>query len=159
MHDKHCSIISRICGNHSCCSDLYSSDRRIYDEFIGSYFLHHTIGNRYSLRLKKKVNEWVVLLSYYKIWDQPTKNISVKIRKNQVLSITFWQKQMPNFKPDRIFSIIYEINLSLLRYVSRINFEKLLKVIIGSNTCVSTIRLHRKLFHGGKSSYCNINIR
>lgn len=78
-----------------------------------------------------------------------SKEYSVKIRKNQVLSITFWQKQMPNFKPDRIFSIIYEINLSLLRYVSRINFEKLLKVIIGSNTCVSTIRLHRKLFHGG----------
>lgn len=24
-----------------------------------------------------------------RIWDQPAKNISVKIRKNQVLSITF----------------------------------------------------------------------
>lgn len=68
---------------------IYTHRTEEYDDIIGSYFLHHTIGNRYSLRLKKKVNEWVVLLSYYKIWDQPTKNISVKIRKNQVLSITF----------------------------------------------------------------------
>lgn len=43
---------------------IYTHRTEEYDDIIGSYFLHHTIGNRYSLRLKKKVNEWVVLLSY-----------------------------------------------------------------------------------------------
>lgn len=33
-----------------------------YDDIIGSYFLHHTTGNRYSLRLKKKLmNGWFCL--------------------------------------------------------------------------------------------------
>lgn len=43
---------------------IYAHRTEEYDDIIGSYFLHHTTGNRYSLRLKKKVNEWVVLLSY-----------------------------------------------------------------------------------------------
>lgn len=33
---------------------IYSRRTEEYDDIIGSYFLHHTIGNRYSLRLNKK---------------------------------------------------------------------------------------------------------
>lgn len=35
-----------------------------YDDIIGSYFFYYIIGNCYLLRLKKKVNKWVVLFSY-----------------------------------------------------------------------------------------------
>lgn len=41
---------------------IYSRRTEEYDDIIGSYFLHHTIGNRYSLRLKKKLmNGWFCL--------------------------------------------------------------------------------------------------
>lgn len=39
---------------------IYTHRTEEYDDIIGSYFLHHTIGNRYSLRLKKNklMNGW-----------------------------------------------------------------------------------------------------
>lgn len=33
---------------------IYTHRTEEYDDIIGSYFLHHTTGNRYSLRFKKK---------------------------------------------------------------------------------------------------------
>lgn len=42
---------------------IYTHRTEEYDAIIGSYFLHHTTGNRYSLRLKKNklMNGWFCL--------------------------------------------------------------------------------------------------